>query len=186
MVLIKQIFIFMEKKVNKLIKKDKLLLIFLFGVLLLVIALPTKKTDSKKQIINEPESSTDTSYEQMLEKRLEDILSKVDGVGAVKTMVTLKSSKELVVKSDTSISENIIEEEDNAGGKRVTSNKEYSENVIYNDKEPYVIREIEPVIEGVVVIAKGGDNSIVAGKISEAIQSLFNIPAHKIRVMKMQ
>jgi stage III sporulation protein AG len=42
-----------------------------------------------------------------------------------------------------------------------------------------------PEIEGVAVIAQGGGNSEIKKEIVEAVQVLFDIKAHKIKVMKM-
>ena len=39
-------------------------------------------------------------------------------------------------------------------------------------------------VEGVVVIADGGDNAVVAQNITEAVQALFGVEAHKIKIMK--
>ena len=41
-----------------------------------------------------------------------------------------------------------------------------------------------PEIEGVVVIADGGDNAVVVQDITEAVQALFGVEAHKIKIMK--
>ena len=40
-------------------------------------------------------------------------------------------------------------------------------------------------VEGVLVVAQGGGDSRVASNISAAVQALFDIPAHKIRIAKM-
>jgi stage III sporulation protein AG len=39
-------------------------------------------------------------------------------------------------------------------------------------------------VEGVVVIAEGGGNAVVIKNITEAIQALFDVDTHKIKVMK--
>ena len=39
-------------------------------------------------------------------------------------------------------------------------------------------------MEGVVVIAPGGDNAVVVKNITEAVQALFGIDTHKIRIVK--
>ena len=52
-------------------------------------------------------------------------------------------------------------------------------------QNPYVIKEISPKIEGVVVIAEGGDNPVVIQDISEAVQALFDVDTHKIKIMKL-
>ena len=38
---------------------------------------------------------------------------------------------------------------------------------------------------GVLVVAQGGDNPVVIKDIQEAVQVLFQVEAHKIKVMKM-
>ena len=44
----------------------------------------------------------------------------------------------------------------------------------------------EDIIEGVVVIAEGGDNDDIRKDITEIVQALFDIDAHKIKVVKMK
>ena len=52
-------------------------------------------------------------------------------------------------------------------------------------KEPYVVRRERPKVEGVVVVAQGGDRPGIATEITGAIQSLFDLEAHKVKVVKM-
>ena len=52
------------------------------------------------------------------------------------------------------------------------------------EETPYVKQELSPRIEGVLVIADGGDNAIVIENITEAVQALFGVDTHKIKVMK--
>lgn len=47
-------------------------------------------------------------------------------------------------------------------------------------------KELSPKIEGVVVIADGGENAVVKENINSAVQALFDIEPHKIRIMKKQ
>ena len=48
-----------------------------------------------------------------------------------------------------------------------------------------MIEELEPEIQGVVVVAEGGDNPVVVQNITEAVMALFGVEVHKIKVMKM-
>lgn len=41
-------------------------------------------------------------------------------------------------------------------------------------------------VTGVLIVAEGGDNSVTVQKIQEAVMALFQIDAHKIRIMKMK
>ena len=51
-------------------------------------------------------------------------------------------------------------------------------------RSPYISKEMTPEIEGVLVIAEGGENAVVIQNITEAIQALFGVEAHKIKIMK--
>lgn len=191
-----------EIKLNfKNMKKDNFIIVLLVGILLIVIVLPTSDRSSKEGNENEkvPSVSETTSnqndtqtlsYVEEQEKRLETILSRVQGVGEVNVMITLKSSKELIVEKDTPATSSSTQEEDAEGGKRNTTDKSTTEATVYQQdnnggSSPYVVKELEPEIEGIIVIAKGGDDPVVAKNISDAILALFHVEAHKIKVMKM-
>ena len=45
-------------------------------------------------------------------------------------------------------------------------------------------KETREQVTGVLVSATGGDNSLVVQKIQEAVMALFQVEAHKIKVMK--
>lgn len=191
----KQLFTFFGKISKKKLKKDQLLILVLAGILLLVIALPTeKKGDGREKTetgLSLSEGKTETSqneYLYHLERRLESALSQMSGAGDVTVMITLKSSAEKVVEKDLSVTNEAVSESDSQGGVRSTKNAEHGETTVYSDGgqtgEPYVSKELSPQIEGVVVIAEGGADSVVKQNITEAVQALFGIDTHKIRVMK--
>ncbi len=174
-------------------KKDQILIIFLAGVLLLVISLPAgnrKKEDRETAVFRSEgeEAAGQDTYVRDLEKHLAGVLSQMDGVGEVTVMITLKSSAEKVVEKDMEITSESVTESDSQGGTRTTKNNNHGETTVYNDGgssgEPYVSKEISPQAEGVVVIAQGGDNPVVKQNITEAVQALFGIDTHKIRIMK--
>lgn len=126
-----------------------------------------------------------------LEERLEEILSAVQGVGRVKVMITLSSSGEKVVEKDIPLERNSIVENDSTGGNRSTNEMYSQEETVYStnsngDKVPYVIKENSARVEGVSVVAEGGGDAAVQKNISDVIQALFGIEAHKIKVVKMK
>ena len=77
-----------------------------------------------------------------------------------------------------------VVQEGESGGKNTSS----SETAVYangnGEETPYVKQELSPRIEGVLVIAEGGDNAVVIENITEAVQALFGVDTHKIKVMK--
>ena len=177
----------LEKKQWK--GKDLMLVIVIIGVLFAVLAIPA--TDDKEEDTT-TESPADTTvydsgdYQEELENQLEEILSKMDGVGKVKVMITLEASSKEVVEKDWSTSQST-----NQNDMEIQTGTSVSkeETTVYADTNagniPYVIQEIYPEVEGVLVVAEGGDNSYVNLAITDAIQALFGIDVHKIKIVKM-
>lgn len=177
------------KLVEKLKKKENLFVLILVGMLLMVISFPVDKKESTMEEPVVETSKTEINQAEQLERRLEKILSKVDGVGAVQVMITLKSDGEKIVEKDTENAENTTNETDSQGGERKTTDYSKKESTVFVEREsggsePYVTKEMKPEIEGVLVIAQGGDKPSVAKNISDAVLALFPIEAHKIKVMK--
>lgn len=185
------------------IGKEQLVVMLLVGILLLVIVFPTKNSNAKlekeknTEEILESKSSSVVSTEQAAsyvnkkEEQLERMLVCVEGVGKVQVMITLKGTGELVVEKDSPQIQSKITESDSNGGKRETSENSWEETTVYiqgtdGSTLPYVSQELEPEIEGVLVIAQGGGNASVTKNICEAVQALFSIQIHKIKVMKMK
>ena len=82
-----------------------------------------------------------------------------------------------------------MRETDANGGVRNNSDvSESSQTVLTGGagaSEPLIIGETMPKIEGVVVACEGGDRASVRSEISAALQALFDIDLHKIKVCKM-
>ena len=183
----------MNLKKLKQIKKNQLLIILLCGVLLMIIAVPVKEKETGEKMLEaygkekEGELSENTKYAQYLEIQLKSILAQMEGVGEVDCMITLSQSAEQIVEKDLEISDDVVTETDSQGGTRTTNQSSRSEVTIYNEDEngiPYVSKEISPKVEGVLVVAEGGNNAVAVKNIAEAIQALFGIESHKIRVVK--
>lgn len=176
-------------------KRDRLMILLLVGILLIVIAVPVSDRNEKHTEGNlSNEYDMDFSLEQYslyLEQKLEDSLSKIEGAGEVSVMITWKSSSEKIIEKDKESTNESLEETDSQGGSRTTKNITSSDRSIYKNSgegseegEPYVTKEISPVVEGVIIIAQGGDHPVVVQNITEAVQALFDIDTHKIKVMK--
>lgn len=174
-------------------KKTQLLTIFLIGILLLVIAWPTGEKDQKDQTEQETlqtdGQTPEEQYQEYLERRIARALEQVEGVGKTEVVITLKSTAEKVVEKDNVSSSQSSDEADSAGGTRILQEHSSENSSVYEQyadgtQSPYVSKELTPEIEGVLVVAQGGDNAVVIRDITEAIQALFGVEAHKIKIMK--
>ena len=182
--------------------KDQLLILVLVGLLLAVIAIPVEKKGTEDGISGETgmdsgmmgnssasgNSSVNDNlgsdmsggeplsdlekYEIQTEQKLEELLSTMDGAGQVRVMLTWEGSSERQVEKDRISNVDSVEEE-----------TIYQEND--SGKYPYVVSWTNPKVTGVLVIAEGGGNTKVKAEILEAVQALFGIEPHKIKIMKM-
>ncbi len=172
--------------------KNTWLILGIVGVLLLVIAMPVDRSEQKdpegaqaQQSASETaaqtgqEAADDTTA--ALEKRLEETLSLIDGAGKVRVMITLKDTGEKVVEKDVT-----RRTDAGAGG---TGNSDMSQSSVYekegSTETPYVSNEMTPQVEGVLVVAQGGGNSLVKQNILQSVMALFPLEAHKITIVKM-
>ena len=114
---------------NKLLenKKNQWLILLLVGILLVVIAIPTKSSSEEKSVVDSKNWSTSET-----EQRLENILGQMQGIGEVHVMITYKQENE---------------------------------------------------VEGVVVVAGGGEQGVTVQKITEVVRALFDVDSHKIKVI---
>ncbi len=176
----------------------RLLLIVLAGVMLLVLSLPSGGVPDKEEVPEEMEVSSESDalflamekYAKRQERETAEILSKVEGLGEVEVMLTLASSEEKVTLQDDSVAEDDSVQEDTAGSsKKDSSYQSKGESVIVKkdgEESPYVVQIHSPAVEGVVVVAQGAGSGKKEKEIIEAIQALFPIEPHKIKVMKME
>lgn len=175
-------------------QKDQWLIVILIGVLLFIIVLPTGKKEKNKEESVQEKTVTEVTeegraYENWLEERLEKALGQMEGVGRIKVMVTLADSGEQILEKDER--ENRTETKEGSGDSARTGLEiELEYTTIFAEengvKKPYIVRQKNPKVEGVVVIAEGGGNSVIAQNISRAVGALFGLETHKIMVMKME
>lgn len=201
---------FLREKKWKKMKKDQWLILFLAGVLLLVVAMPTGKSSSKtvKQQNAQTETaqtngtgSGESDYEKTLETRLAQILEGMDDVGNVQVMITFQDQGESVVEKDVTMRQDAgtgSSGQDSTGGTTDSSgagnsnsgSRESSESTVFSqsdgDETPFVNKEILPKIDGVLIVAEGGADASVRKNISEAVEALFGLDAHKIKIVKMK
>jgi stage III sporulation protein AG len=211
-----------DKGYEKLLAKENLILLVLGGVLLFVIAMPSKEDGTGQGMMqnspqnmqgagamtdqSEEQSRADyagavspdiwinetavTAYASALEKALEERLSMMVGVGKTSVMITMQASAELILEKEMQDKRTDTDEKDASGGVRKQSVLESEDQTIYRTEngvsEPYVIQTICPKVEGVLVVAQGAGSGTVNRTITEIVQALFGLEAHKIQVVRME
>ena len=161
----------------------------------MVVALPTgerKEKEAEEQAGKEQtvqDTALKNDYVQELEVKLKDTLSKINGAGQVEVMITLEDTGESVVEKDQTKETSDLKESDQEGGTRREQNVQTTQATVYgetgDEKMPFIGKEMTPRVSGVLVVAQGGEDTVVKQNISEAVMALFQIDVNRIKVVKM-
>jgi len=150
--------IFKDKKGNTLIYILLITGIFLF----MMGSIPSKPQKNQSE-----EKSLVQSEEKSLEERLEEILSRIKGVGEVSVMISEENSGTKVFGYDT----------DGKNKKTVILSAGGTETALVKEQK-------EPSIRGVIVVAEGGGNIKVKEALLRAVRAAAGIEPHKIEVFE--
>ena len=174
------------------------LVLFLGAGVLLILAsgfLKSSEGNNQPVTVSQPPekivSDYPGGYELEMAKRLEEILSLVDGAGRVKIMLTTASGGEKIIRQDSTIKESSTNETDNEGGARSVRQFESDDKTVMMRQPdgsdlPLVLSETKPTVEGVIIIAEGGDNVAVKDSLTKAVEAVLGMAPHKIQVLKMK
>lgn len=181
---IKNIFSNKEKRVENLVSFLIILVITLI-VINKILKEDKKTTDFENEVNVELATSSEIPSND-LEKRLENILGKIDGVGKVSVLITYSESNTIVPIYNLSTNKSVAEETDTSGGKRVTQTEDSQKEVIKDNNSDIITEKvIMPQIEGAIITAKGANNSTVKSNIISAVEAVTGIAVHKIQVFEM-
>lgn len=176
-----------------------MLIVVLFGVLLILIADIVSGLSSKEDVADKGTVEVNTTtgipvtsnaYEEKIKKDLAETLSMIAGVGDVNVMIYFEGGSESIPAVNINNSNVKTDEKDNQGGTRITTEETKNTNVVIIDKnnssEPFIIRQINPEIGGVMVVAEGASSSEMKEKIHNAVKTVLNLPSNKVTVMQMK
>lgn len=156
--------------------RNHVLLAMMLGILLLSVG--KSLSEPKEKVESLPQASAGEMTGRETERRMAEILSKVEGAGQVDVMLTYRQTEE------KTIAHNETREESNE-----TLRTEETA-ILLEDGDgataPLVLTEMNPVVEGVVIAAQGADDPAVTAALHQAAQALLDVPAHKVAVLKMK
>lgn len=143
---------------------------------------------NKKLAVQEVQTSSEAETDDTV-KKLEEILSKIDGVGKVKVMLTYSQTSQTVPLYNQDSSEKNTEESDKQGGTRKVTESDTKTEIIYKEengeKVPITQSIISPKVEGAIVTAQGAGDSLVKTNIIQAVEAVTGVASHKIQVFQM-
>lgn len=145
-------------------------IIIILAVYFLISGVSKKKSEDKTT--NTFAEITDAdSYCDYLEFKLKNCLENIDGVGKVNVTVTVNGEIEKVYATEKVTTSG-------SQGEKVT------ENVVTVSGKPLLVKEIYPEIVGIVIVADGGNNSVIKGKIIDAVTTCVSIDYSRILILK--
>lgn len=187
-------------------RKIENLVVFLVLLIITIIAINTiwgdkneevKKDDNKssyKQLAESIDNNIDSNNQQLteynLEQSLEDILSKISGVGKVEVLVTYSETSEVVAMYNEKQTASNTEETDTNGGVRKIEETDTNKEIIYEEingqKTPITQKVVMPKIEGAIITAEGAGNVNVKTNIIQAVSAATGLSTYRIQVFKME
>lgn len=166
----------------KKLEGDKRLKIALIGgvviiaLLLFFISSGADSCSAKKGAAAQMPAEVKSDASELLEGRLESILSKMAGVGRVKVMVSLERTSEQVVASSSK----------SANSEKSASSESHPATVQSGGREePIVLAEVFPTVRGVIVIAEGAYDFGVKLNIVSAVSTVLGIDQKLVEVFVM-
>ena len=132
-------------------------------------------------------SNISETNEYDLETELEDILSKMQGVGSVKVLVTYSQTSSVIPMYSQTESTSSTEETDSGGGTRKQESSNINKEVITDGNNKAITQTVVlPKVEGAIVIAEGGGNATIKADIIQAVASVTGVATYKIQVFEME
>lgn len=150
------------------------------GIVILAIALiayaafkPNSVTDSE---------SSEQKYFSEVEKKLESILSEVEGVGKVDVLITYKGTSRIVPAMSTE-SKSAEKSDDSFGGSYFDRIETSGTSPVLDGGSVVVVGKEYPEISGVLIVAEGAENIAVRLKILQAASTALAVDPSIIAVL---
>ncbi len=163
----------MEMNNKKSVKKIKTEYIIAIILIVLVVIIFIFSNSNFNLLQPQTNLTNLTDYSTLLEIKLKNTISQIEGAGKTSVTVTVDgTSEEEVLKETTTKIENGV--------------KSIIESVILVNGKPYVTKTLNPNIIGIVVVCEGAENLNVKLAITEVITTTLTISSEKIRILKMK
>lgn len=163
-------------------KRNKIVAFLVLGILLLLCSNGIWSDKEEKMPIESETAEATNPKQEDVEEKMEQVLSKVEGAGKVQVMLTYSTTKEQILAREEKTEKSKGETEESL---RMEDTLVLAENG-QGSQEPVVLTEQAPKVEGVVIVAEGGDDAVVSSRLNCAAQALLDVPPHKIAILKME
>lgn len=129
-------------------------------------------------------------YIDDLEAKLTGLISGMEGVGQARVMVTLESGVEYVYAQEEKRNTDTSREEEAEVSARVYEKENVEQKYILVDqngkKQPLLKTELQPKVQGVVIVCEGADNVRVETNLIHVVTTALNISSSRVCVVKIE
>lgn len=127
---------------------------------------------------------TEEDYAGDMEKRLEEILKKIKGVGEVDVMITFDDTSEKIPVFNTNQIIEKTDEKDAQGGTREVTREDLSQQIVVGSggDSLMIMKETKPKVRGVIVVAEGAENIEIKEKLYSAVKTVLGVSGNKVEV----
>ena len=159
-----------------------LVILGIAGIALILVSgsFSRKETDSTEESVSLSVACAQ-DYARDAERRLQLVLSSVNGVGKTEIMINVECTEELVYAEDT--------DESKKSAQDGFSSDRNAEHVILKNgssSSALVKKIVCPRLSGVLIACEGGDNIAVKDAVTRSVSALFGISSAKVYVAKLK
>jgi stage III sporulation protein AG len=131
-----------------------------------------------------------TGYQVALEQQLGTTLSSIKGVGEVVVQVSLEAERTVSYATNSQEETRNSQEREASGLTRSVQELRTEAQVVMaregGSEKPIVSGETLPAVRGVLVVAEGASDPTIKERLSQAVQVLLDLPAHKVMVLEKE
>lgn len=167
----------------------------ILGMVLIFLSSYFEKDKNKETPDEFPQSPsavyTSEQYIEEMEQKLTSLITGIKGVGQARVMVTLEAGVEYVYVQEEKRNTDLTRE----NGTTEVSGKVYEkENVEQKyilvegadgKKQPLLKTELQPKIQGVVIVCEGADDILVQNSLINVATTALNIPSTRVCVVQI-
>ena len=151
---------------------------------------PTEEDTPITQAQGSLEATNADQYAALLEERLTDIISSIDGVGETRVLITMAQGPEYIYAQDEKVTQENTEEVNGEDSYRTQDKTMIDQSYIFVEttggrKQALLTTQLEPTVRGVIVVCAGGDNVVIVQKVIEAVCTALDIPSNRVCVLKL-
>ncbi len=178
------------KRLLAALRKNRKLELACYGALALLVAAlylagsgAEKRREARVSVVSTAESNLTADTEA----RLREVLSCIRGAGKVEVMITYETGTELVPAMRTKVNSTNTE---SSGGNELSTSTQRTEDtevatVSWQEGDsPIVLKEREPTVRGVIVVAEGAADIRVMLDLQRAVRAVLDVPLTAVEVFE--